>query len=84
MPGIKDEFNRNWRVQKEEPLKPAVATTNTLDKPRTSKDSSGVVVEGIDNCLIKMARCCSPIPGEEIVGFIRAYNSQKGLCKRTG
>lgn len=53
MPGIKDEFNRNWRVQKEEPPKPAVATTNTLDKPRTSKDSSGVVVEGIDNCLIK-------------------------------
>ena len=29
-----------------------------------------LVVEGIDNCLIKMARCCSPIPGEPIIGFI--------------
>lgn len=28
------------------------------------------MIDGIDNCLIKMARCCSPIPGEEIIGFI--------------
>ena len=69
MPGIKDEYNRNWKVQKEENKTP-LASSNTVDKPRTSKDSSGVVVDGIDNCLIKMARCCSPIPGEEIIGFI--------------
>ena len=32
--------------------------------------SGGVIVEGIDNCLINMARCCAPVPGEEIIGFI--------------
>ena len=38
--------------------------------PRRNASSNGVIVEGIDNCLIKMARCCNPLPGEEIIGFI--------------
>lgn len=67
MPGIKDEYNRNWKEK--EPEK--APTANIIDKPRKASSSgNGVVVDGIDNCLIKMAKCCCPLPGEEIVGFI--------------
>lgn len=67
MPGIKDEYNRNWK-SKEETAAPVVNKVEQVN--REPKSSGGVVVEGIDNCLINMARCCNPLPGENIIGFI--------------
>lgn len=66
MPGIKDEYNRNWKPKETTPAKPVI----NVSENSSSKNSGGVVVEGIDNCLVKMARCCTPVPGEEIIGFI--------------
>lgn len=66
MPGIKDEYNRNWKPKEAAPPKPVL----NIESNSSAKNSNGVVVEGIDNCLVKMARCCSPIPGEPIIGFI--------------
>ena len=34
------------------------------------EDNSGIVVDGVDNLMIRIARCCNPVPGDDIVGFI--------------
>lgn len=66
MPHIKDEYNKI--IKTKEPQKEEDVRTVPI-KPKKTK-SDGVVVEGIDNCLIKFSRCCNPLPGDNIIGFI--------------
>ncbi len=38
--------------------------------PGAKRSESGIIVEGLDNCLVKFAKCCTPVPGDPVVGFI--------------
>ena len=41
-----------------------------LLKTTSKANQSGVVVDGIDNCLIRISHCCSPVPGDKIIGYV--------------
>lgn len=74
LPRIKDDYTKLIRQRE--------ATTPdspTLQKPK--KAVNGVVVEGIDNCLVRLARCCVPLPGDDIIGFVtRGYGVAVHKC----
>ena len=41
-----------------------------LDGSKSHRNAGGIVVKGIDNVKVRIAKCCTPVPGDEIVGFI--------------
>ncbi len=62
LPRMREDYAKRTSAAKAVEIKPLV--------PKKHASSEGVIVEGIDNCLVKLSKCCAPLPGDDIIGFI--------------
>lgn len=56
-------------------------------RPRDRRPTGGIIVEGMDDMLVRVARCCAPVPGDEIMGFVtvgRGVSVHRTDCANIG
>ena len=76
IPRIKEEYTRMMREEQiaAAPLKPVA-------QPSRKRHMGGVIIDQMDDCLVKFAQCCNPVPGDSIIGFItRGYGVSIHRC----
>lgn len=70
---VANRLTEKWRKKRDQEQEASIANALTELKtppPSVKKRDSGVRVAGIDNLLIRLSKCCNPVPGDEIIGFI--------------
>ena len=65
---VRDDINRAIKAQSQEQR--SFLNTKPDTTPKGRHAVNGVIVEDIDSCMIKFAKCCTPVPGDGIIGFI--------------
>ncbi len=67
---LRDEFDRIVKPLVTEPVTVDIESLNKQAAPRKTSKSGGVIIDGVDGCMVKFAKCCNPLPGDELIGFI--------------
>lgn len=66
---LKDEFDRIVKVVQPAPIT-TPETVQTVLPTKRHKSGGGIIVDGQSGCLVKFAKCCNPLPGDKVIGFI--------------
>ena len=68
---FKDEYERSFASTAEViPAEEMTVENVKTVAPKNIKSNGGIIVDGLDGCLVKFARCCNPLPGDDVMGFI--------------
>ena len=66
---LKDEYEKIVKPEEEAPIITETEQVQTA-KPKKIRSNNGVVVDGEYGCAVKFAKCCNPLPGDPLIGFI--------------
>ena len=64
------EYRKDNQEQEKDIEEKLEELTKTQSERKKKGSNNGIVVKGIDNCLVRFSRCCNPVPGDEIIGYI--------------
>lgn len=64
------QFVRFFKKKPDEEASDEAALEKILSKADTKKSKTGILVKGLDDILVRFAKCCQPVPGDEITGYI--------------
>jgi GTP pyrophosphokinase len=68
---IRDEYERSFGKIDDTANGDDIAIDKIkLSTPKNIKSNGGVIVDGLEGCLVKFAKCCAPLPGDSIIGYI--------------
>lgn len=72
LPRIKDELEKQMATEEPQPAskEDELAKIKLTDIPRKKRATGGVIIDGEPGCQVKFAKCCNPLPGDKIVGFV--------------
>lgn len=76
VPKLKEKYNKEHKpapVSLDQFMDPHEQTgerEKSREKKRKEKVANGVIVKGVDDMMIRFAKCCNPVPGDDIIGFI--------------
>lgn len=68
---LKEEYRKTLKAEELAELERDQAKQDKDPEKRKKKPpENGVIVKGIENCLVRLSRCCNPVPGDEIIGYV--------------
>jgi len=67
---LREEYKKTLKAEELAQQVAESISQQNLKHKRRSIPENGVIVKGIENCLVRLSRCCNPVPGDEIIGYI--------------